>query len=214
MGLLVSPSPAPPRLALPTTLHVGSGKNFQAQWLNLDVEARWRPDLVYDLGQPLPADGCIRADTERFGPIVLGAESFDQIVAQDVLEHIRELTTAMTTMLHLLKTGGVLQVVVPYELSVGAWADPTHVRAFNERSFDYYTCWSWYLGWTTHHFRMRSCEFVASAFGQQLQAAGRSTEEILRTPRAIDQMYLQLEKRPLDAAGRQAVDHYLTRPLG
>jgi hypothetical protein len=210
----LAPVPTPhATLPVPTTLHVGSGRNFQPAWLNLDVDPRWRPDVVFDLEQPLPDDGQLQVTTRRFGPITLGADCCREVVAQDVLEHVRNLPTAMTTLLHWLQTGGVLKVVVPYELSLGAWSDPTHVRAFNERSFDYFTKWSWYLGWRTHHFVQRHLEFVASPYGQELAAEGRSLAELLRTPRAIDQIYVELEKRPLDADGRAATDYYFERPL-
>lgn len=212
MALLVAPRVLP-RTPVPTTLHVGSGKNFQPGWLNLDIDPRWRPDFVFDLGQPLPADGQLTVTTERFGVVTLGAGCCREIVAQDVLEHIRELPTAMTTMLHWLQDGGVLKVAVPHELSLGAWSDPTHVRAFNERSFDYFTKWSWYLGWRTHHFGLRQMEFVASPFGQELAAQGRTLEQLLRTPRAIDQICVELVKQPLDEAGRRATDFYFERPL-
>ncbi len=213
MALLVA-QPVRPSTQIPTTLHVGSGKNFQPGWLNLDVDPRWRPDFVFDLNQPLPADGQLTVATRRFGTVTLGEGCCQEVVAQDVLEHIRELPTAMTTLLHWLAVGGVLKVAVPHELSLGAWSDPTHVRAFNERSFDYFTKWSWYLGWRTHHFGLRHLEFVASPYGQELTAQGRGLEELLRTPRAIDQIYVELEKRPLDAAGRAATDFYFERPLG
>lgn len=212
MALLV-PQRAAPVPAIPTTLHVGSGKNFRPQWLNLDVDARWRPDVVFDLEQPLPESGQVTFATERFGELTVGANCFEEIVAQDVLEHVRALPTAMTTLLHWLRVGGVLKVAVPYELSLGAWSDPTHVRAFNERSFDYFTKWSWYLGWRTHHFRLAHMEFVATPYGQELSAQGRSLEEVLRTPRAVEQIYVELQKQPLDAAGRATTDFYLERPL-
>ncbi|MBX3464580.1 MAG: hypothetical protein KF830_15535 [Planctomycetes bacterium] len=203
----------PPTLPVPTTLHVGSGKNFKPAWLNLDVDPRWRPDIVFDLGQPLPPDGQLRFATARFGEVTLGPDCCREVVAQDVLEHIRDLPAAMTTLLHWLQVGGVLKVAVPHELSLGAWSDPTHVRAFNERSFDYFTKWSWYLGWRTHHFALRRLDFIASPYGQELSAQGRPLDELLRTPRAIDQIYAELEKRPLDAAGRAATDFYFERPL-
>src|ERR1043165_8705737 len=170
MALLlpVRPPVVPSVLPVPTTLHVGSGKNFQPAWLNLDVDSRWRPDVVFDLEQPLPPVGAVTLSTQRFGDVTLGEGAFQEIVAQDVLEHIRALPVAMTTLLHWLQVGGVLKVAVPYELSLGAWSDPTHVRAFNERSFDYFTRWSWYLGWRTHHFALQRLEFVTSPFGQEL----------------------------------------------
>lgn len=213
MDPIIPPTPRSTPLALPTTLHVGSGKNFKPAWLNLDVDPRWRPDIVYDLNVPLPERGVVPFATQRFGPIAIADETFDEIVAQDVLEHVRELTTAMTTMLRWLKTGGVLKVFVPYELSLGAWCDPTHVRAFNERSFDYYTKWSWYLGWRTHNFGVRHLQFVGTEYGQQLEAQGKSLEEVLRVPRAVEQIYIELEKRELDAAGRAAVAFYHERQL-
>lgn len=214
MALLEATPPRSSVLRVPTTLHVGSGKNFQPQWLNLDIEERWRPDFLYDLGQPLPENGQVTVETRRFGTITIADETFEEIVAQDVLEHIRDLTTAMTTMLRWLRTGGVLKAAVPYDLSFGAWCDPTHVRAFNERSFDYYSKWSWYLGWRTHNFVVRKMDFVASDLGRQLAAEGRATEEILRTPRAVDQIVVELQKARLGPEGLAAVDFFHERPLG
>lgn len=213
LGTSIAAEPHAPAVTVPTTLHVGSGKNWQPHWLNLDVEPRWRPDIVWDLSLPLPEDGLVTFATERFGEITIGDECFDEMIAQDVLEHIRDLPAAMTTMLRWLRTGGVLKVAVPYELSLGAWSDPTHVRAFNERSFEYFTSWSWYLGWRTHNFTLRKMEFTASAFGLTLTEQGRCDEEVLRTPRAIDQIYVELVKTPLSAQGRATTEYYLERPL-
>lgn len=200
-------APVPPRV--PSTLHVGSGKKWVTEWLNLDVEPRWQPDVVYDLNQPLPAGGQVTLPSARFGDITLGEGVFEAIVAQDVLEHVRDLTTAMTTMLHWLRPGGVLQAAVPYELSLGAWCDPTHVRAFNERSFVYYCEWSWYLGWRTHHFRTQKLEFVPTEYGRELLAAGMAQDEVVRTPRAIEQMYVELVKQSLSPEAQRITEQYL-----
>lgn len=189
---------------LPSTLHVGSGKSFNPGWLNLDVDPRWRPDVLFDLNRPLPS-GELAVHTARFGPIVLGPESFAEIVAQDVLEHVRDLATAMTTLLGWLQVGGVFKIAVPYDLSLGAWSDPTHVRAFNERSFVYYTSWAWYLGWRTHHFRLQRMDFVTSDYGSTLTAKGMSLAEVARTPRAVDQLYVELVKQPIGADMRALV---------
>lgn len=198
-----------PRPQLPRVLHVGSGKNWNEAFFNLDIDPRWRPDALYDLDQPLPPDGRVTLQSERFGTVTLGEGVFDEVIAQDVLEHVRDLPTTMTTLLHWLRVGGVLRVAVPYELSLGAWSDPTHVRAFNERSFDYYTSWSWYLGWRTHHFRVQKQEFVATKYGQELSARGATVEEVLRTPRAIEQIYVELVKQPLSAEAERITEQYL-----
>lgn len=190
--------------AAPTVLHLGSGKNFREDWLNLDIDATWRPDIVADLGAPLVGR---TAQTERFGAVELRAESFDAIVAQDVLEHVRDLTSCMRSCLDLLKVGGAFHIAVPYDLSYGAWQDPTHLRAFNERSWKYYTDWFWYLGWEDSHFRLERLDMVPSPIGKAMVADGRSEEEIYRTPRAVDEMHVVLIKQrvppELAAAARQ-----------
>ena len=100
----------------------------------------------------------------------------------------------MTNMLELLKVGGVLHIRVPYELSLGAWQDPTHVRAFNENSWLYYTHWFWYLDWKTHRFQECQTSYVPSDFGKKLIKRGAKTERLLLTPRAIDEIDITLQK--------------------
>ena len=132
-------------LAVPRILHLGSGKSFREQWLNVDCDPGWHPDIVADLNEPFPAR--TEYGTDRFGIVRLEPGGFEAIVAQDVLEHLTGLTTCMKSCLDLLEVGGLFHIGVPYDLSCGAWQDPTHVRAFNEQSWRYYTDWCWYLGW-------------------------------------------------------------------
>ena len=114
-------------------LHIGSGKAFRTEWLNLDCNPTWKPDLVADLEKPIPAGhGLRQANASEGSNSAPGM--FERIVAHDVLEHVRDLTTCMATCRDLLAVGGVFEILVPYDLSHGAWQDPTHVRAFNERS--------------------------------------------------------------------------------
>ena len=210
-GLLLEPGATLPTTlpaTLPSTLHIGSGKNWKAKYLNLDIEPRWRPDVLFDLNQPLPDSGEVVVASERFGEITFREGMFAEAIAQDVLEHIQDLPTAMTTLLHWMQVGGVLKVAVPYELSLGAWCDPTHVRAFNEQSFNYYTCWSWYLGWRTHHFGLQKQEYIATEYGLELSEKGATIEDLLRTPRAIEQMYVELVKQPLSEEGLRVTDSY------
>lgn len=189
---LVGASAGASRTRYPLRLNVGSGKDWRDDALNLDISKRWRPDVVLDLAQPwvLP----LAVDAERFPNLTLHENMFDEIVANDVLEHVADLATAMTNCLRLLKPGGVLRAKVPYDLSYGAWQDPTHVRAFNERSWVYYTDWSWYLGWTEHRFEVVDLSFVVSTIGAEAQARGLALEEILRMPRAVDEMRVVLRK--------------------
>ena len=84
----------------------------------------------------------------RLGRFAIEKGMFTEIIANDVLEHIPDLVKAMTNCRDLLKRGGEMHIHVPYDLSYGAWQDPTHVRAFNENSFLYYTD-LWYRDWET-----------------------------------------------------------------
>jgi SAM-dependent methyltransferase len=184
----------------PLRINLGSGKDFRADYLNIDISDYWQPDIVADASIPLFSAGERVYVTRRFGQILLRPSTFEEIITNDVLEHVSDLVTTMTNCLDLLRVGGIFRIGVPYDLSYGAWQDPTHIRAFNERSWLYYTDWFWYLGWKTHRFVLRSLEFVLSAEGQQMRAAKIADAAIIRTPRSVDAMNVALEKVPLSPA--------------
>jgi SAM-dependent methyltransferase len=108
-------------------LNVGSGRNFEPGFLQLDRVQHPGVDVVYDLehaasGRPLP----------------FGDDTVDFILCSHVLEHVRGLVDAMREFHRVLKPGGHLLVIAPYASSDDAWEDPTHVRAFTEKSFMYF----------------------------------------------------------------------------
>ena len=192
-----------PKLArpLPKRINLGSGKAYDPERLNIDVDAKWNPDVV---GNLCATDGLRQTFfSARFGLVRLEPSSFDEISAIDVLEHIPDLATMMTRCLELLRDGGTMHIVVPYDLSWGAWQDPTHVRAFNERSWLYYTEWHWYLGWTEARFELREMRMKLSPVGDALRQRGMVGDELFRTPRAVDEMHVALVKRPCTDAERQ-----------
>ncbi|MDX7952121.1 hypothetical protein P7D22_13150 [Lichenihabitans sp. Uapishka_5] len=196
---------------LPGLLNLGSGKDFQPEAFNIDIDASWAPDAVLDLGAvDIPAEG-IRLATERFGPVQLRPGQFDRIVANDVLEHVPNLMRLMTGCLDLLRLDGVFEISVPYDLSLGAWQDPTHVRGFNERSWLYYTDWFWYMGWGESRFTTDALRFVPSTVGEAMQARGVPEDEIIRTARAIDSMSVRLRKIALTPADRATWAHWRER---
>ena len=125
----------------------------------------------------------------------------------DVLEHLDNLITAMTTCLRLLKVGGIMKINVPYDLSWGAWQDPTHVRAFNEKSWLYYTDWHWYIGWIDYRFDIVSLTYSLSPIGAEMNNQGLNLDLITRTPRAVDSMVVELKKRSLNSEEIQNFQH-------
>ncbi len=190
VGARKQPAMAP---APPDRLNVGSGRAFRPEAVNLDIAAYCNPDILLDISQPLHFEQVYA--TRRFGDISLKRESFSWVGAFEVLEHVSDLPQTMRNILDLLSDGGVLELSVPYALSLGADQDPTHVRHFNEHSWFYYTWCSWRLGWRNERFDLITQEFVLSDLGKALQKQGASQEALLRTPRAVDGMQVRLRKR-------------------
>jgi hypothetical protein len=188
-------------LAAPTKINIGSGRDFRPDHLNVDINDYWAPDIVADVSAPFPQ--AQPYETKRFGPVTIVPGTIDNLVANDVLEHVPDLVATMTNCLDLLRLGGTFDINVPYDLSYGAWQDPTHLRAFNERSWIYYTDWFWYLGWTKAKFAVRKLEYVVSPLGQELLNRGAPIDAVANAPRAVESMRVTLEKVLLTEADQE-----------
>ena len=167
-------------------LNLGSGKDWREDCLNSDIQARVKPDWVCDISKVKWGE---LVET-RFGQIKIRPEMFDTILANDVLEHIPDLVSAMRNCRDLLEKNGKFIISVPYELSLGAWQDPTHVRAFNENSWLYYTDWHWYLGWTDR-FYIKELQLVKSKLAEEMNI---SDQMLTILPRMVDSMKVVLVK--------------------
>lgn len=205
LGRATHAASSAPAVELPRKLNAGSGKDFKLDCLNIDISPCWNPDIVLDLGAPL--DSAKTHESRRFGAVRLAPGAFERITANDVIEHIPDVPQAMRNFLDLLTEGGELHLNVPYDLSLGAWQDPTHRHAFNENSWLYYTDWAWYLGWREHRFELKELTYILSPWGQRLKEEGRGLEELLRTARAVDFMAVVLRKRKATEAEIEEGDH-------
>ncbi len=163
-------------------LNIGSGKTKIEHAINIDIRDDVGADYVMNI-------------TDRQTALsVLGKESFDKIIAHDVLEHIPNLVAAMEVCRDLLKEGGRMDIIVPYDLSYGAWQDPTHYRAFNERSWWYYDQWCWYLGWKEFKLEAEKIEFLI--FDPKIAEYAKEVglEKVKNEPRVVDAMHVVLKK--------------------
>jgi hypothetical protein len=181
------------KVTLISKINLGSGKDYRYGYLNIDLREEVCPDIIYDLSQNINFP--IHCNSNLLGKVTLDENQIDEIIANDVLEHVPNLEALMGNCLKLLKIGGVFRINVPYDLSYGAWQDPTHIRAFNQKSWLYYTDWHWYLGWHNYKFDMTELKYTPSKFGLELMKKNINHEEILSTPRAIDSMQVTLVKR-------------------
>lgn len=167
-------------------MNLGSGKDFRQDCLNADIQAIKNPDWVLDITK-VPWEETI---STRFGEIKVEQGMFDSIIANDVLEHIPDLVKAMTNCKDLLVESGEFHIHVPYDLSLGAWQDPTHVRAFNENSWLYYTDWHWYLGWKDK-FVVKELQLIKSKLAEEMNI---SDQMLTILPRMVDSMKAILVK--------------------
>lgn len=109
------------------SLVVGCGPYYQRRALShaetlLDVLPFPGLDVVHDL---------------NVSPWPFPAESFDEVVALHVVEHLRDLIQFMNEAHRVLRPGGALYLETPeaggcYDLT---HADPTHVRCYRRHTF-------------------------------------------------------------------------------
>jgi SAM-dependent methyltransferase len=113
-------------------LDVGCGAAKLADAVGLDISPDTDADVVHDLDEfPYPIDDA----------------SFDQIVMQDVIEHVREPIRVMEELHRIARPGGRIQLRTPHFSSVLAYGDPTHrhyfstlaIRSLAEPRFAHYT---------------------------------------------------------------------------
>jgi SAM-dependent methyltransferase len=65
--------------------------------------------------------------------------AIDECYLSHTLEHLPNTIQAMEEIWRICKPGAILRIIEPYYNSPGASQDPTHVRFFTERTFDYFT---------------------------------------------------------------------------
>lgn len=103
-------------------LNLGCGNDVRSGWVNLDRAALPGVDFVHDLNVlPLPF-----ADA-----------SFAHVCAQDVLEHV-EYIPLLRELHRILKPAGTLEIQVPHFTSADNYIDPTHVKRFSIRTFEFF----------------------------------------------------------------------------
>lgn len=112
-------------------INLGAGSEPTEGWVNVDWIQQEGIDVVHNLLEfPWPFED----------------NSADDMLARDVLEHMplfnnkNESTPIkfVEECHRILKTGGKLFMTMPHWQSPNLWIDPTHVRGYDEKSFDYF----------------------------------------------------------------------------
>jgi SAM-dependent methyltransferase len=104
-------------------LDIGCGQHKVPGALGLDHIHSTQADVVCDLTQfpwPLPAD------------------TFEEIFAYNILEHLPDTVATMNEIHRLARPGAQLHIRTPHFSSLESWEDPTHLHHFALESFDYF----------------------------------------------------------------------------
>lgn len=111
-------------------LNIGCGNRKIKEAINLDKSRDANPDMLYDL------EWC--AIESSISQTSLLESSIDKIYASHILEHIKGILPAMQELHRVAAPGCLMMVRVPYGQCSIAFEDPTHVRQFFPKSFEYF----------------------------------------------------------------------------
>lgn len=104
-------------------LNVGCGTDVRKGWVNLDVVKLPGVDVVHDVNMiPWPFE----------------SNEFDEVLCQDVLEHVNDVLKVLKEIHRVLKPKGIVRIRVPHFTSAMAHNDPTHKHFFAWDSFEYF----------------------------------------------------------------------------
>jgi len=123
-------------------LNLGCGLDYKEGYINCDKSNLVKCDKIVDLEKPLPFED----------------NSVSEIICYHILEHINNYIPLSHELYRICKSGAIIKIKVPYFRGVGAFTDPTHVRFFTSRSFDYFDgkCNPWEVGLNKSIFKVNS----------------------------------------------------------
>jgi SAM-dependent methyltransferase len=141
----------PPRT--PDKLNLGSGRDYLDGWVNLDITADTKPDIVHDLDViPWPFE----------------SDQFARVKLFDVLEHLHRPLGALVELHRICAPGARVDIVVPHFSSCNAYTDITHRTCFGYFSLDTVTGAHAHDYYTQIRYRMvrRAIEFYKTPVGK------------------------------------------------
>ena len=101
-------------------LNIGSGQKRLDGYKNIDTYPSDQTDMFGDLDVAIDLpDACA-----------------DEILLDNVIEHVDSVVHAMKELRRLLKVNGVLRIYTPHFTSHSLWRDPTHRHHLSYFSFD------------------------------------------------------------------------------
>ena len=104
-------------------LHLGCGNDRRKGYINIDSSMDVNPDIVLDLEKT---------------PLPFRENSVDEIMANHILEHIRNFIPLMHDIHRICRKNAIIKIRTPFYSAWGQYNDPTHVRFFSPFTFSYF----------------------------------------------------------------------------
>lgn len=104
-------------------LNIGCGKKIMKNCINIDILPYEGVDLNFDL---------------KCFPWPLKSNTFDDIYAYSILEHLPDLVKTMEEIHRISKPYAKIHIIVPYYRDINAYS-PVHLKFFTEDTFKYFT---------------------------------------------------------------------------
>jgi SAM-dependent methyltransferase len=102
-------------------LNFGCGKNIIKGYINADIMPFERVDKIFDF---------------NIFPYPFSDNEFDEILADNILEHLDDITAVMKELHRISKPNGIIKIIVPYYNCYGAYNDATHKQYFSHLCFE------------------------------------------------------------------------------
>jgi len=129
-------------------INLGCGRKYLPDYVNCDISPHVRADRCFDLDVvPYPFD----------------ADVADEILLDNVLEHLDDIPRVMAEFHRILRPGGRLRIYVPYAKTDWALQDPTHKHFFTEHSLNYFVEDHPYNFYSSIRFALREARLYADS---------------------------------------------------
>jgi len=166
-------------------LHLGCGKDYKIGYINCDFSTKYKIDMKVNLEKPLPFED----------------NSVEEIITNHTVEHIRNFVPLMEEIYRVCKHRARIKINVPYFAYPGAYQDPTHVRFFTLKTFNYFDKSSEYNYFSICNFRivkkrltfMSTRPKISKLFDWFINGVPNFYERFLSRIIPADNLYVELE---------------------
>jgi SAM-dependent methyltransferase len=104
-----------------TKLNFGCGKDIKKDYINADFTSFEGVDKNFDF---------------NIFPYPFSDNEFEEISADNILEHLNDISSVMKELHRISRPGGEVRIIVPYYNCYGAYNDVTHKHYFSHLSFE------------------------------------------------------------------------------